>query len=127
MQIRHGNAPATAAPLSNYSNYTEVENPARWLFVSGQIPQTAEGDTPARFEDQAVLAWENVIAQLADASMTVENLVKVTIFLSDRQYAAENRAVRERFLSGHPTALTVIMTGIFDTAWLLEIEAVAAA
>ncbi len=127
MKIRHGNAQETVAPLSNYSNYTEVQNPGRWLFVSGQIPQTPDGNTPETFEDQATLVWQNVIAQLRDASMDIGNLVKVTIFLSDRLYAAENRAVRERFLKDHPTALTVIITGIFDSDWLLEIEAVAAA
>jgi len=43
-----------------------------------------------------------------------------------RAHAAENRAVRNAVLAGRQTALTVIITGIFDPAWLLEIEAVAA-
>ena len=127
MQITHGNPPGTAQPLSQYSNFTEVRNATRWLFVSGQIPQTAEGVTPDSFEQQATLVWENVFAQLEHASMSAANLVKVTIFLSDRIHAAENREIRERFLAGHPTSLTVIITGIFDSRWLLEIEAIAAA
>ena len=36
-------------------------------------------------------------------------------------------AVREEVLAGRSVALTVIITGIFDEDWLLEIEAVAAA
>jgi hypothetical protein len=54
-------------------------------------------------------------------------LVKVTIFLSDRDYALENRTARQEALGTRQVALTVIITGIFDAAWLLEIEAIAAA
>jgi hypothetical protein len=53
--------------------------------------------------------------------------VKVTTFLSDRRYGPVNRAVREEVLAGRSVALTVIITGIFEEGWLLEIEAVAAA
>ncbi len=41
--------------------------------------------------DQARLAWRNLDAQLKAAEMGLDNLVKVTIFLSDRRYALENR------------------------------------
>ena len=59
--------------------------------------------------------------------MSLDNLVKVTTFLSDRSYALENREVRVRRLAGRQPALTVIITGIFDESWLVEIEAVASA
>jgi hypothetical protein len=39
----------------------------------------------------------------------------------------ENRAVRQEVMGERAPALTVIITGIFDEAWLIEIEAVAAA
>jgi enamine deaminase RidA (YjgF/YER057c/UK114 family) len=51
----------------------------------------------------------------------------VTIFLSDRKYNAENRAIRREILGDRAPALTVIITEIFDEAWLLEIEAIAMA
>ena len=38
-----------------------------------------------------------------------------------------NAGVRQRVLGSHSPALTVIICDIFDEAWLLEIEAVAAA
>jgi 2-iminobutanoate/2-iminopropanoate deaminase len=82
---------------------------------------------PREFASQARLVWRNLLAQLAAADMTVTNLLKVTIFLSARQYAATNREIRQEFLGAHSPALTVIITGIFDERWLLEIEATAAA
>lgn len=82
---------------------------------------------PEGFADQCRLAWANVEAQLRAAGMSLDNLVKVTVFLSDRRFGAENRAVREAVLGDRTPAMTVIIATIFDAAWLLEIEAIAAA
>lgn len=97
------------------------------LFISGQIPESASGEVPPDFKSQARLVWSYLLAQLETAGMSVTNLVKVTTFLSSRAYADENREVRQDALGDHAPALTVIITGIFDEAWLLEIEAVAVA
>ena len=82
---------------------------------------------PTDFEAQAALVWANVLAQLSAANMVVENLVKITTFLSSREHSVQNREARKAALGSHAPALTVIITGIFDERWLLEIEAVAAA
>ena len=49
--------------------------------------------------------------------------MKVTIFLSDRQYREVNSAVRRRVLGDALPAVTVIIVGIYDVQWLLEIGA----
>jgi enamine deaminase RidA (YjgF/YER057c/UK114 family) len=59
--------------------------------------------------------------------MTVQNIVKVTTFLGDRAYGKENRVVRKEVLGDLNPALTTIVCDIFDAAWLLEIEVIAAA
>lgn len=114
-------------PLGGYAQAVEVSGAGRLLFISGQIPTSADGSVPERFEDQARLVWQNIIAQLRAADMTLDNLVKVTYFLSDRKYIADYRRVRQQVLGDRRIALTTIITGIFDENWLLEIEAVAAA
>ena len=88
---------------------------------------TADGKVPESFPDQCRLAWANVIAQLRAADMSLDNLVKVTTFLSDRRFGLENRAIRQEVLGERRPALTVVITGIFDAAWLVEIEGVAVA
>jgi 2-iminobutanoate/2-iminopropanoate deaminase len=99
----------------------------RLLFISGQIPVSVNGDVPDGFNSQAKVVWANLIAQLEAAGMSVSNLVKVTTFLSSREYALANRTIRQEVLGTHTPALTVIIAGTFDEAWLLEIEAIAAA
>jgi 2-iminobutanoate/2-iminopropanoate deaminase len=100
--------------------------PVERSYVSGQIPQSRDGVVPATFREQCLLAWRNVEAQLRAADMTFDDLVKVTTFLSNRQFGAENAEVRREMLGDRAPALTVIVVDIFDSAWLLEIEAVAA-
>lgn len=120
------NAPSAPKPAGGYCQALEISGEQRILFISGQIPETAQGEIPSDFRAQARLAWGNVFAQLEAAGMTVANLVKVTTFLSSRDYALPNREIRKEVLGGHAPALTVIITGIFDERWLLEIEAIAA-
>jgi enamine deaminase RidA (YjgF/YER057c/UK114 family) len=108
-----------------YAQAVEITNPQRWLFISGQVPEDAEGKVPPDYVSQYALAWANVEAKLRAADMTYDNLVKVTIYLSDRRYIPES--YRPKILGERYPALTIIICGIYDPVWLLEIEAVAAA
>ena len=127
MRMKPINAPDAPQPVGGYAQSMEVTGASRLLFISGQIPADREGQVPEDFEAQARLCWKNVIAQLNAADMTLDNLVQVRIFLSDRKYTADYRKVRIEVLEGRQVGLTTIITGIFDEKWLLEIEAVAAA
>jgi enamine deaminase RidA (YjgF/YER057c/UK114 family) len=109
-----------------YAQGALVTGARRLLFVSGQVPETPENGVPADFASQCRLAWRNVLDVLAEAGMSARNLVKVTIFLSDRRYREANAEIRHEVLGDHHPALTVIITGIYDEAWLLEIEGTAA-
>jgi 2-iminobutanoate/2-iminopropanoate deaminase len=130
-------AATTAAPQAlhralnpttvSYCQAHEVSGHARLLFISGQVPADADGQVPADFKAQCRLAWANVQAQLKAADMTLDDLVKVTVFLADRRHRQANYEVRHEILGARSPALTIIITGIYDEAWLLEIEAVAAA
>ncbi len=127
MQKHAFNAEAAPAPAGGYAQAVAVIGQARTLFVSGQIPADRDGAVPSDFKSQCRLAWRNVVHQLRAADMTLDNVVKVTTFLSERAYGIENREIRQEVLGERRPALTVIITGIFDSAWLLEIEAIAVA
>lgn len=119
--------PGLPAPTGNYTHGTAVDGARRLVFVSGQVPWAdADGALPADFAGQCRLVWHNVLAVLAEAGMGIENLAKVTTYLSDRRYRAENSQIRHEVLGDHAPAVTIIITGIYAEEWLLEIEAVAA-
>ncbi|KAB1147381.1 RidA family protein [Micromonospora sp. DT178] len=127
MQMRPINPESVPEATGGYHNALEVQTAGRMLFISGQIPQSRDGHVPATPEAQCRLVWDNIRAVLADAGMDVDNLVKVTTFLADRRHADVNTKVRNEVLGAHRPALTVIVTGIFDPEWIIEIEAIAVA
>lgn len=126
MDLTAINAPSAPTPAGGYAQAALVGRVDEWLIISGQVPETADGELPESFEEQARLAWANVEAQLLAADMTMANLVKVTTFLSSREFNLQNRLARVEALGDLTPALTVIITGIFEERWLLEIEAIAA-
>lgn len=125
MTIRRINADDGAEAIGSYVQALEVTNTSRRLYISGQAPITAAGMVPATFKEQAETVWRNILAQLHAADMSAENLVKATTFLSDRKFREENREVRHAILNGHTFALTVVLAGMFEDGWLLEIDAIA--
>lgn len=120
------NASEAPRPSGGYSQAVEICRFSRLLFVSGQIPVSTAGEVPNSFRDQCRLVWWNIESQLRAAGLALSHVVKVTTFLADRAYAAENSAVRNEILGTHQPALTVILADIYDPAWLVEIEVIAA-
>ena len=115
------------APSATYAAAHEVTRASRLVFVSGQVPEDAAGLVPTGFKDQCMLAWRNVERHLHAADMTIANIVKFTIFLADRSYQQDEYEVRRQVLTaGTQPAMTIVVCGIYDSRWLLEIEAIAA-
>jgi enamine deaminase RidA (YjgF/YER057c/UK114 family) len=110
-----------------FAQACEVSGFSRLLFISGQVPEDETQHVPPDYPSQYRLAWANVERQLKAAGMSFDNLVKATIFLSDRALIAQSKGLRASVLGARTPAITIVLTGIYDEAWLLEIEAVAAA
>lgn len=125
MKTRRINAEDGAEALGAYVQALEVSETSRRLYISGQGPVAADGTVPDTFAEQAEAVWSNILAQLRAADMDVENIVKATTFLADRKFRDENRDVRVKMLDGHTFALTVVLAGMFEEGWFLEIEAIA--
>lgn len=127
MHVKRHNPKTIARPQGGYSHGIEVAPHARWLFISGTVPERPDGTVPETFTDQCHVIWDNLEAILAGAGMTVNHVIKVTTFLTDRSQIEQNRDVLTQRLKGAQPALTVVVAQTLDPAWLLEIEAVAAA
>ncbi len=109
-----------------YRQAAVVDGASRFVFVSGQTPEDENGAIADTFDGQCRQAWRNVLAMLAKSGMTEHNLVKVTVFLADRKYRDANALVRHEVLGKHCPALTVVIAGLYDERWLVEIEAIGA-
>ncbi len=114
-------------PLGGYSHGWLVPEGRQLLFISGQIPETADGAVPEDFESQCRAVWDNIRKILAAGGMGFENLVKVTTFLTSKTQVDANSRIRQEVLRDCRPALTVMIAETLESQWLLEIEAVAAA
>jgi enamine deaminase RidA (YjgF/YER057c/UK114 family) len=115
-----------APPFGGYSHGVEIGPGARLLFISGEIPEQPDGQVPMGFDNQCEAVWDNIEAILAAAGMGVPDLVKVTTFLTHPDQVVANREIRTRRLKGARPALTVVIVQTLESAWLLEMEAIAA-
>jgi 2-iminobutanoate/2-iminopropanoate deaminase len=126
MTFIHHSPDTVPAPVGGYSQALEVAPGSRLLFISGQIPERPSQEIPANFREQCEAVWDNIEALLAAAGMTIDDLVKVTTFLTARDQVLVNREIRQRRLGNASPAMTVVVAQTLDSRWLLEIEAIAA-
>lgn len=115
------NAPAAIGP---YNQAVKVGN---MLFASGQLglnPETgdfAEGG----IKEQTEQAFRNVKAILAEAGMTIDNVVKTTVFLADMaDFAAMNEVYASQFNGDFP-ARSAVAVKTLPKNGLVEVEVIA--
>jgi enamine deaminase RidA (YjgF/YER057c/UK114 family) len=113
--------------VGDYVHALEVRDPSRFLFVAGTMGLDPQGKPGATLEEQLRLVWANIKAILAEAGMTIDNVVRVTSYLSDVAYAEANAVARVRELNGRLVPTTAIVVQTLESEWLVEIEVVAAA
>jgi len=126
-KITHSNPSAVRAP-TGYTHAIEVRNPERWLVISGQVGIAPDGSVPTTGEGQITQALANLRAVLAANGMDVTNIVKTTVFLTDRGLLSAFRSARSAVLGDHAPASTLIfVAGLADPRFVVEIEAEAVA
>ncbi|WP_243057485.1 RidA family protein [Nocardioides sp. SR21] len=97
-----------------------------FLFVSGQTPLTPTGEVPEGGGEQAALVMEKVAAVLAEAGSSLEDVVKVTYFLTDIGDLAAVRTALDAVLPHpRPAASLVEVSALVDPRFRVEIEATA--
>ena len=125
---RHNPFPVLSNYGAIYAHGVEVPAAARTLHVSGQVGVDGDGRTvEGGFDAQCRQAIANLERVLAAAAMTLADIVKITVFLTGREDLPRLRDVRLDRLAVAPAVTVVIVAGLHDPEWLVEIEAVAAA
>jgi 2-iminobutanoate/2-iminopropanoate deaminase len=120
------NPAAIRAPFAQYSHAMQVTAPGRMVFASGQLGVSPDDKVPDDVEAQAVLCFENIKAILAEAGMTMDDVVRFTGYVTDRAYFPVYGAVRSRYVPGNAFASTlVIVTGFTRPEFKIEVEVTA--
>lgn len=120
--INTKNAPAAIGP---YSQAIEVNG---FVYTSGQLPINPETGEFAGsdIKSQTEQSLKNVKAILEEAGLTMQNVVKTTVFLADMaDFAAMNEVYSSYFSEPYP-ARSAVAVKTLPKAALIEIECVAA-
>lgn len=132
MSLTVVNPPGLPRPRG-YSHGIEVEG-GRLLFLAGQVAFDQDGQVAGRGDLVAQFrqVLRNLRAVLEARGGTLQDLVKLTIYVLDRgAYRAQGRAIgevyREEFGRHYPAMTLVEVSGLYDedAGALLEIEGVA--
>ncbi len=118
--IATNNAPGAIGP------YSQAIDAGSFIFCSGQIPvNPATGEIPEGITAQTAQSLANVKAILAEAGLTVDNVVKTTVFLADmNDFAAMNAVYAENFTEPFP-ARSAVAGKDLPKKVLVEIEVIA--
>ncbi|MFJ9993081.1 RidA family protein [Pseudomonas putida] len=105
--------------------YSDFIHQDGWIYFSGKTGAMADGSVPDDFAQQAEQAINNLKAVMATVDCTVDNLVKVTIFLTSMDdYSAFNEIYIRHFPGRRPARSCVAVCGLPRNA-KVEVEAVA--
>ena len=108
--------------------YSQATTDGDLVFTAGQIALTADGDF---LDDEPIgvqtrQALENIKSILEEEGLTLQDVLKVTVFLGDiEDYDAMNEAYSEYF-QDNPPARSAFAVGSLPKGAKVEIEAVAA-
>lgn len=118
--IATNNAPGAIGP------YSQAIDTGSFVFISGQIPvNPATGEIPESIEAQAAQSMANIKAILAEAGLTMDNVVKTTVFLADMSLFADmNKVYAENFTAPFPARSAVAVKELPKQV-LVEIEVIA--
>lgn len=119
-------APGLSAPRGHYSHAVRG---AGVVFVSGQLPVTADGQllSDAPFEQQARQVLANVAAALQAAGSSVDKLLQVRVYVTDiGQWPAFN-ALYAQWCGESRPARAVVPVPQLHYGFQVEVEATALA
>ena len=117
---------ATPAAPGAIGSYSQAIDAGPFVYASGQIPiDPATGLIPEGIKAQTAQSLANVKAILAEAGLSLANVVKTTVFLADMgDFVPMNEIYGETFSAPYPARSAVAVKELPKKV-LVEIEVIA--
>ncbi|NQW21079.1 MAG: RidA family protein [Chloroflexi bacterium] len=118
-----------AWPKAAGASYAQGVDVGSTVYVSGQVSANDQGEivgAPDDMRTQALQTFNNVEKVLAEAGLTLNDVVNLTCYITDISKYADYAAVRaEIFTDNLPASATVVVAGLVVPGLLIEISAIA--
>jgi 2-iminobutanoate/2-iminopropanoate deaminase len=115
--------------LSRSRGYSQVVKAGNTVYIAGQVSAGTDGNAIGKGDPEAQVRqiWRNIEAAVKGAGGTLENVVKTTTYVTNIQYAAAVRKVREEVFQSlkPPTSTLLVVAGLASPDYMVEIEAIA--
>jgi enamine deaminase RidA (YjgF/YER057c/UK114 family) len=115
---------ASGSPFEDQVGFSRAVRIGDRVLVSGTAPIWPDGSCDEDAEVQMRRCLEIVVEALAEAGAGPEHVTRTRMFLTDRADAeAVGRAHSALFGEIRPAATMVVVAGLLDPRWKVEIEA----
>jgi 2-iminobutanoate/2-iminopropanoate deaminase len=121
--------PEALGPSRGYTYLVDVNRPGRILYLAGQLGTDTTGKVvSADFQAQATQAYENIKTALASVGAKFEDVVKMTVYLTDiRTQLPLHREIREKYVNkaAPPASTTIEISRLAREGGLIEVDVTA--
>lgn len=109
--------------------YSHLTSGAGLLFVAGQVGDDADGNVvEGGIAAQAAQAFANVDTVLAAGGATADDVLMLTVYVTDPSFRDAARAARfSAYADPRPACTYLVVAGLASPDYLIEVEAVATA
>ena len=115
------------AHSTNAAHAIEVPPNARMLFCNGQVGARLDGTVPEDPLEQIEVIFERIRIILAASNMTFEDVVKFTVYVTDKSILDDYFGIRGRIMGDHNPPATLLVVNKFPRPGVeVEIETIAA-
>ena len=121
--IQTDQAPAAIGP------YSQAVRVGDFLYTSGQIaldPQSGEF-LSGEIEQETERTIENISAILTAGELSLDNVIKTTVYLTDLSHFTRMNHIYEKYFSGNKPARACVQVAALPKGAKVEIEAIAIA
>jgi enamine deaminase RidA (YjgF/YER057c/UK114 family) len=114
---------ASGSPYEQTVGFSRAVRTGRQVFVSGTAPIWPDGQVDPDPLTQARRCWEIALEALAQLGGSAADVVRTRSFLTDRVHeAAASRAHGEVFADVRPASTMLVVAGLLDERWVVEVE-----
>ena len=123
MGLDRNNPPLIASPRG----FSHVVKFGNTVYISGQVGRKPDGSLAGPdIDSQTKQVFNNLNAALRSVKLSMKNVVKTTVFITDREDLDGYRRVRDQVVTADfPASTLLIVSGLVQPELRVEVEAIA--